>query len=390
MFFYFLSLVFSKQYAILYAGSNWFLNYRHQADIYTIYNQLLARGFTSSNILLCAYDDIAANADNPYSGQVFHTLDHKTNIYPGSSAINIKEDKVNAQAFYDSISNMPTTSEDYVFIYYDNHGGPGLLGTPVGDSIYCDELYAAFQQASTKNLYKKILFIIEACYSGSVANVLKDIPNMAVITAANEEESSYAAVYDEELGTFLTNEFTNVFIDLIDENPEISVGDLFKTLKEKTLQSHVCFYGEEAMQSMTLSTFIGKPNRVMNNRSNRKNKVVAKPSLATEKTLSFLSKHSKASIRARARLQILKNKAQTLKLETALDLLVRYIDPKNYDAIMNDTKSKVTDTYLKVVRVFEKRIGDINPDDYGKLNVIKALSATHSKEEIIQGIFAAL
>ena len=393
MFCYLASLAISAQYALLYAGSNWFLNYRHQADIFTIYNQLLARGFTASNIGLYAYDDIATDQENPFSGQVFHTLDHKTNVYPGSSAINVKGDDVTAEAFCNAIKNLPTSSDDYVFIYYDNHGGPGLLGTPVGDSIYCDDLTNAFTEASTSKLYKQLLFIIEACYSGSVADAIINsgkIPNLAIITAANADESSYAAVYDEVIGTFLSNEFTNIFIDLIDENPTISVGELYTTLQKQTTQSHACFYGDESIQSVALSTFIGLPNRIISHKSKVGNSLLAKPASATEKTLKFLLQHSKASIRANARLQLLKNRAQTLKLETALDLLVKYVDPKNYEKVMNDTQAKITLEYLHVLRVFSNKIGQINPDDYGLLNVIKALAASYPKEKIIQGIFATL
>ena len=66
-----------SRYAVLFAGSKEFYNYRHQADMYTIYNQLLLRGFTASNIELYAYDDVVNNEENPYPGQVFHTLELK-------------------------------------------------------------------------------------------------------------------------------------------------------------------------------------------------------------------------------------------------------------------------------------------------------------------------
>lgn len=65
---------------------------------------------------------------------------------------------------------------------------------------------------------------------------------MAVIVFANEDESSYA----EEIGTFLSNEFTNNFIALIDENPTVTVGEAYTTLKKnKHSNSYVCFYGYE-------------------------------------------------------------------------------------------------------------------------------------------------
>lgn len=390
MFLFFASLSLSARYALLYAGSQWFFNYRHQADIYTIYNQLLNRGFTTANIAMYAYDDIATIQDNPYPGQVFHTLDHKTNVYPGSAAINVKGDDVNAEALFKGIRNLPTTNDDYVLVYYDNHGGPGTLGVPVGDQIYVDDLYLAFQDASKSKLYKKLLFIIEACYSGTIGKFL-NVENMAIITAANEEESSYAATYDEELGTFLSDEFSNAFIALIDESPSISIGELFTTLQKQTTDSHVCYYGDESFKSLPISTFIGTPSKITyNNNMPSSMGLKANPADATEKTLAFLSQHPKAAIRAKARLQILKNKALTLKLETALDILVKYVDPKNYEFIMKDTKAKITPNYLHVLRVFSQKIGEINPDDYGRFNVIKALAEMHSKEEIIQGIYAVL
>lgn len=389
MLLYLIGLVSSAQYAFLYCGSRSFFNYRHQADIFTIYQQLLQRGFTASNIGLYAYDDIATSYENPFPGQVFHTLDHKVNVYPGSSAINVKGRDVDPDAFDDAITNLPTTINDYVFIYYDNHGGPGYLGTPVDAFLDAEEINESLTKASDSKLYKQVLFIIEACYSGSVGEQIT-APNVAIITAANSEESSYAAVFDAQVGAYLSNEFTNYFISMIDESPEINVGQLYDGLKEQTTKSHVCFFGDESIKSVPISFFIGKPNRILFKKVKKFNSDFSTSSESTEKTLKYLSQHSKTSIRARARLQLLKLKAQTEKLEIVLELLVKYVDPANYEKIMNDRKSKITPTYFKVLKVFCQKFGEINPDDYGRFNVIKALAATHSKAEIIQGIFAVL
>ena len=389
MFLILASLVSCKRFALLYAGSNQFYNYRHQADIFTIYNQLLERGYTSNDISLYAYNDIVNDPSNPYVGQVFHALDHKVNVYPGDQAVNVKGESVTAHMLYVGLSTLPTSRNDDIFIYYDNHGGPGILGVPDGngEDITSNLLAEAFNNCSTGHHYKQILFLIEACYAGSVAQEIT-APNVAIITAANDAESSYAAVYDEELGTFLSNEFSNNFIALIDESPDITVGELYDTLKKNTKQSHVSYYGDETMKSQSLSTFIGKPSTTVKHNIDRSALQLANPKQATEKTLEFLSSHEKASIRARARLQQLRLKAQTEKLEAVLDLLVKYVDPKNYDKIMNDTKSKLTPTYFEVLKIFNEKFGKVNPDDYGRLMVLKALAATHSKAEIVQGIYS--
>ena len=147
------ALVSCKRFALLYAGSNGFYNYRHQADIFTIYNQLLARGFTYYDMAVYAYNDIATDPSNPYTGQVFHSIDHKVNVFPGDHAINCKGDKVTAHILYNALSTLPTSRNDYIFMYYDNHGGPGILGVPDGngDDITADLLAEAFSNFSQKH-----------------------------------------------------------------------------------------------------------------------------------------------------------------------------------------------------------------------------------------------
>lgn len=390
MLLYFATLSISSQYAILFAGSKEFYNYRHQADVFTIYGQLLSRGFTTKNIALYAYDDIVNDPENIYQGQIFHSIDHKTNVYPGTNAINFSGDKVTANSFYDSILSLPTTADDYVFIFYNNHGGAGFLAAPDESLIQSKKLSEVFESASENKLFKKCLFLIEACYAGSVGESL-NAPNLATITASNSKEPSNAAIFDEELGCWLTNEFTSNFINLIDENPKLLVGELYDKLYELTTESHSIYYGDEEIKKVQLSKFIGEPQKIVNNIrtfSERKRTVTQKK--AADKTLDFLSKHPKSAVRARAKIHILKRKAQTEKLQTALDYIVKFVDPKNYDKIMNDTEAKITDNYFDILNLFVKKFGQLNPDDYGRFSVLKALAASHSKEEIIKGIDAIL
>lgn len=221
------------------------------------------------------------------------------------------------------------------------------MGTPdFFDIIEGNELSNSFNIAVERRLYKQCLFIIEACYSGSVAELI-NASNLAIITAANAHESSYSAIYDEEIGTYLSNEFTNYFISIIDENPSITVGELFLYLQKNTEQSHVCFYGDESIQSISLSKFIGIPTKVLSLKVDKTNLKSVKPRVATEKSLKFLSKHPKASIRSFARLEILRIKANTEKLETVLELIVNYVDKKNFDEIKKQRLQRITSMFLK-------------------------------------------
>ena len=49
--------------ALLIAGSNEYMNYRHQADVCHAYQILHAHGISDDHIIVMMYDDIANNAE---------------------------------------------------------------------------------------------------------------------------------------------------------------------------------------------------------------------------------------------------------------------------------------------------------------------------------------
>ena len=79
-------------------------------------------------------------------------------------------------------------------------------------------------------------------------------------------------------------------------------------------QSTPCFFGDESIQPIHISDFIGKPNNnnyILNHNKDKSSFQLAKPKEATIKTLDHLAENPKAYIRAKARLEKLRIKAQT-------------------------------------------------------------------------------
>ena len=349
---------------------------------------LLDRGYSAKDITMFAYDDIVNNEMNVFPGQIFHSLDHKVNQYPGSDSINYKECDVDCYILYRTLTGLPSTSEDYVFVYYDNHGGDGFLGVPVlcGEFIDGNKLRDCFNTMGEKNMYKGIFFTIEACYAGSVAKLI-DAPRMAILTASNDHESSYAAVYDESVGAFLSNQFTDYWISKVEENPTQTIGELYEYLEGITQGQHTCYYGDESLQSLTIDKFIGIPKtqRKYGNDHSSNKLTLASQSEATEISLRKISEnHPKPTIRAKARLQLLSRKVQTQKLDTVLDLLVKNIDSQNYDKIMNKYDAPTTQEYFDLLHTFFRKFGIVNPDDYGKFRILKNLAAEYPKSVILR------
>ena len=153
----FCTLIAAQNKAILFSGSMDWENYRHQADIWTIYQILMKRGFTKQNILIACYDDIAQNGNNIFQGKIFHDENYE-NVYGGSDSLNFKN-QITADTFYNMLRNPGTTENDNLFIYYDDHGGQGILSVPNEESgmISVDELSDVFLEMNNRKLFKNCL-----------------------------------------------------------------------------------------------------------------------------------------------------------------------------------------------------------------------------------------
>ena len=104
------------------------------------------------------------------------------------------------------------------------------------------------------NKYRKILFSMEACYSGSIAEACKEIPGVLFITAANAYETSKADMKDADMGIWLSNGFTRAFQESIDENPHITMRDLYYKLARQTIGSHATVYNHTYYGNMYTNT----------------------------------------------------------------------------------------------------------------------------------------
>ncbi|KAK6041474.1 peptidase C13 family protein [Cooperia oncophora] len=112
--------------------------------------------------------------------------------------------------------------------------------------------------------FGQLVFYMEACESGSMfKNILKNDINVYAITAANEEESSYATYCDNDLGVpCLGDEFSVNWMEDSDEydlNYE-TLDRQFEQVKIWTGASHVMRYGNLSIGEEPVSWFHGAAN----------------------------------------------------------------------------------------------------------------------------------
>ena len=64
---------------------------------------------------------------------------------------------------------LKSTKDDHVFVYFADHGAPGLIAFPDGE-LYARDLMETIKFMYTKQTYQQMVFYVEACESGSMFN----------------------------------------------------------------------------------------------------------------------------------------------------------------------------------------------------------------------------
>jgi legumain len=269
-----LATISCANWGVLVAGSNTYSNYRHQSDIFHAYHILRNNGIPESNIITFAYDDIANNRRNPFPGLVFNKPDGE-DVYAGV-VIDYSGSNVTPAKFVAAITGdaetaggkvLQSTSEDNVFIYFSDHGGVGLIAFP-SEYLYADKLNAALQTMYDKKMYKRLVFYLEACESGSMFNEkLPDNINIWATTAANPSESSWAYYCGSEakvngtlIGSCLGDEYSVKWMEDTDAADlyKETLQEQYETVKKNTVKSHVQLYGDTSIGSDLLIDYQGQ------------------------------------------------------------------------------------------------------------------------------------
>jgi legumain len=255
----------ADQWAVLVAGSNEYWNYRHQADVCHAYQILHANGYPDDRIIVMMYDDIANNPDNPFPGNIINRP-NGTNVYPG-----VPKDYTNAQVtpenFLNIIKGIKTDStqkvlqsgpNDDVFIYFADHGGPGLIAFP-NEYLYAHDLIDALKYMHKNKMYQTLVFYMEACESGSMFDgFLTDDMNIYATTASTPFESSWACYFDVSRGTYLGDVYSINWLENSDgfHIDSESLQDQFEIDRIETKTSKVCEYGNVSIAQNPLYNYL--------------------------------------------------------------------------------------------------------------------------------------
>ncbi|CAN8029257.1 unnamed protein product, partial [Ixodes persulcatus] len=256
-----------KHWALLVAGSKGYRDYRHQADICHAYHVLHNHGIPDEHIVVMMYDDIAHNPSNPTPGIIVNHP-NGSNVYAGVPK-DYTGDLVTPKNFLSILQGekidggsgkvIASGPNDHVFVYFSDHGGPGLIDFP-NDYLQATNLMRVIKLMHEQKKFGKLVFYVEACESGSMfENLLPDDINVYATTAANSHESSYSCYYDHIRKTFLGDVYSVKWMensDSEDLNKETFLKQ-FEIVRSETRWSHVMQFGDLKVSELKVSEFQG-------------------------------------------------------------------------------------------------------------------------------------
>jgi len=266
----------ADHWAVIVAGSSMYANYRHQADACHAYQVFKKKGIPESNIITMAYDDIAHSFQNPFKGKLFNKPDPNgtgVDVYEGCN-IDYKKGDVTPANFANVLTGkgsgkvLQSTADDEVFVTFFDHGGVGLIAFPGffgAASMHKKQLQAALQTMHDNKMYKKLVFYLEACESGSMFEDM-NIPGIYALTAANAEESSWgtycgadAHVNGKNIGSCLGDLFSVNWLENSDakDTTKETLETQFQAVKKLTNKSHVMQFSDLSFQKDYVSEYIG-------------------------------------------------------------------------------------------------------------------------------------
>lgn len=284
----------NDQYAVLVQGSNGMNNYRHQADVLSLYQMLRQNGFDDDHIILIIDGALANDPQNNEPGVIRNNMlghdllggnDSITNRqwaqqfegytffdveYP-AAVVDYDTDSLDAADIADILIGkrsahlpvvLPQDEGANILIYWSghgrnvNHGGIDELvwrETAAGNGMTAPLLRQTAEQMS----YRKILAIVEPCYSEGVIKPLHGLTGVLAMAGASGDEQSWAENWSAVLGrygTWMYDRFTRNVVNYLTANPTASYRDFYLYCMQNTIGSHVKLVNAEFFGNLYSTT----------------------------------------------------------------------------------------------------------------------------------------
>ena len=301
----------TSNWAVLVSTSRFWFNYRHLANVLSIYRTVKRLGIPDSQIILMLPDDMACNPRNAFPGTVYSNADRAVDLYGDNIEVDYRGYEVTVENFIRLLTDrvgdeMPrskrllTDDRSNILVYMTGHGGNEFLKFQDAEEIGAYDLADAFEQMWEKKRYHEILFMIDTCQANTMYSKLYS-PNIIATGSSELDQSSYSHHADNDVGVAVIDRYTYYNLEFLetqvrDINSKKTVGDLFDSYDYEKIHSHAGVRydlfrgGAEAARSRLITDFFGNVQNVEVDGS--KNTTLEEDLLSLSKTIAALRKHA--------------------------------------------------------------------------------------------------
>lgn len=273
----------TSNWAVLVCTSRFWFNYRHLANVLSIYRTVKRLGIPDSQIILMLPDDMACNPRNAFPGTVYSNADRAVDLYGDNIEVDYRGYEVTVENFIRLLTDrvgdeMPrskrllTDDRSNILVYMTGHGGNEFLKFQDAEEIGAFDLADAFEQMWEKKRYHEILFMIDTCQANTMYSKLYS-PNIIATGSAELDQSSYSHHADNDVGVAVIDRYTYYNLEFLESqvqnlSSQKTVGDLFDSYDYEKIHSNAGVRydlfrgGPDAARSRLITDFFGNVQNV--------------------------------------------------------------------------------------------------------------------------------
>ncbi|KAF2493193.1 hypothetical protein BU16DRAFT_563371 [Lophium mytilinum] len=273
----------TSNWAVLVSTSRFWFNYRHLANVLSLYRTVKRLGIPDSQIILMLPDDMACNPRNAFPGTVYNNADRALDLYGDNIEVDYRGYEVTVENFIRLLTDrvgedMPrskrllTDDRSNILVYMTGHGGNEFLKFQDAEEISAFDLADAFEQMWEKKRYHEMLFMIDTCQANTMYSKFYS-PNILATGSSEIDQSSYSHHADNDVGVAVIDRYTYYNLDFLETqvrepSSKLTMGDLFDSYDEEKIHSHpgvrydLFNGGEAAARSRLVMDFFGNVQNV--------------------------------------------------------------------------------------------------------------------------------
>lgn len=242
----------TSNWAVLISTSRFWFNYRHLANVLSLYRTVKRLGIPDSQILLLLPDDMACNPRNAFPGTVYNNAARGLDLYGDNIEVDYRGYEVTVENFIRLLTDrwaedvprskrLGSDEGSNVLVYMTGHGGKEFLKFQDSEEIGSWDLAHAFAQMHAKRRYRELLFMIDTCQANTLFERFYS-PGIIATGSSAVEESSYSHHADSDVGVAVIDRWTYYILEFLetqvaDPQSKLTLGDLFDSYDESKIHS---------------------------------------------------------------------------------------------------------------------------------------------------------